>query len=172
MDLGSILILLSLFVIVSMFVARPIVDRRAVSVTELEQKRSSLLAEQDHLLDALQELDFDFKLGKVREDDYRFQRMEMLRKGKMILQQIDELEHRITASRPKISDDIEKAIAARRAAAAAAGRRQPVSADDELERMIAARKRDRSEKPAGFCPQCGQPIVQSDKFCSKCGTPL
>lgn len=171
MDLGSFLILLSFFALVAMFVLKPIVDHRSTSVTKLDQKRSALLAERDHLLDILQELDFDFKLGKIQEEDYRLQRTEMLQNGKDLLQQIDDLESRITANRPKVSDAVEKAIAARRAAAAA-GPRQPVSADDDLERMIAARKRERTEKSAGFCPQCGQPAQQSDKFCSKCGTSL
>lgn len=171
MDLGSLLILLSLFALVAMFIIKPIVDHRAVSVTDMDQKRSSLLAERDHLLDALEELDFDFKLGKIQADDYRIQRTEMLQDGKELLQEIDALEARINSSRPKISDAVEKAIANRRAAATA-GPRQPVSADDDLERMIAARKRERVEKSAGFCPQCGQPVQKSDKFCSKCGTTL
>ncbi|RPJ39959.1 MAG: zinc ribbon domain-containing protein, partial [Chloroflexi bacterium] len=43
---------------------------------------------------------------------------------------------------------------------------------DELEEMIATRKRERKESAAGFCPRCGKPVQKSDKFCSKCGATL
>ncbi len=38
-------------------------------------------------------------------------------------------------------------------------------------RLIANRRRARSEKSSGFCPQCGKPIQKSDRFCPKCGAP-
>ena len=40
---------------------------------------------------------------------------------------------------------------------------------DEVEGMVAERRKARQEKAAGFCPQCGKPVQQSDKFCSRCG---
>jgi predicted amidophosphoribosyltransferase len=43
---------------------------------------------------------------------------------------------------------------------------------DELEEIIASRKRSRQESSAGFCPHCGRPVSKSDKFCSRCGTAL
>jgi len=41
--------------------------------------------------------------------------------------------------------------------------------DDDLESMIAARRKTRKEKSAGFCPKCGKPILVSDRFCPSCG---
>ena len=171
MDIGSILLILSVFVLVVMFIGKPVLDHRSTGVSELDRSRSALMAERERLLDALQELDFDFSLGKIQQEDYSLQRTEMLKKGKDILQDLDSVEVRMAAARPRVSDAIEKAIADRRAAVVG-GPRQPVAADDEAERVIAARKRDRSERSAGFCPQCGNAVQQSDKFCSKCGTVL
>jgi hypothetical protein len=54
-------------------------------------------------------------------------------------------------------------------------RHQPVeeptvpAADNEVEKMIIERKKERSERSAGFCPKCGQPIQQSDQYCPGCG---
>ena len=44
--------------------------------------------------------------------------------------------------------------------------------DDELEALLANRRRERQEKSAGFCPQCGGALQQSDRFCPKCGASL
>jgi predicted amidophosphoribosyltransferase len=38
--------------------------------------------------------------------------------------------------------------------------------------MLAARRKERKTKAAGFCPRCGKPILITDQFCSPCGKPL
>lgn len=171
MDTGSILLVLSVTLLTAMFIAKPLIEKRAGPISAIESKYSSLLAEREQVLNILQELDFDFKLGKIQEDDYTVQRTQLLQKGGETLMALEAIEAEIRKSRPKVSDAVERAIADRRAAAAS-GPKQPLVADDDLERMIAARKRDRNEKSAGFCPQCGQAIQQSDKFCSRCGATI
>ena len=168
MDLGSILLILSVFVLVGFFNARPLLDKGGSFVSASDQTRSSLLAEREQLLDALQELDFDYKLGKIPEHIYPAQRTKLLQRGAEILKKLDAVE---VARQPPLSDAVDRAIADRRAAARS-GPQQPVTADDDVERLIAARKRERTEASAGFCPQCGQAIQKADKFCSKCGHTL
>ena len=47
---------------------------------------------------------------------------------------------------------------------------KPISlADDDLEELVAARRAQRKNKSAGFCPQCGKPVASSDRFCPHCG---
>jgi predicted amidophosphoribosyltransferase len=41
--------------------------------------------------------------------------------------------------------------------------------EDELEMLIADRRRSRLSKADGFCPNCGAPHQISDLFCPKCG---
>ena len=73
---------------------------------------------------------------------------------------------------------LEAAISARRlvsepATGVSGNRSVPgTSPDDDLEVMIANRRRARSEKAGGFCPQCGKPVQKSDRFCPGCGTTL
>jgi hypothetical protein len=64
---------------------------------------------------------------------------------------------------------IERAIAARRADASLA--RVEVT-DDDLESMISARRKSRTNKSAGFCPRCGKPVMVTDRFCPSCGKSL
>ncbi len=65
-DLGTIFLFLALLVPVVLYVARPLMERSSVSVSEEEQTLSALMAEQDRLLDAIQELDLDHTMGKIR----------------------------------------------------------------------------------------------------------
>jgi rubrerythrin len=61
---------------------------------------------------------------------------------------------------------IEKAAAAKRADSSAA---ESQISDDDLESMIAARRKEHKSKSAGFCPKCGKPVLVTDKFCPSCG---
>ena len=143
-------------------------EKRARRVTEDEHEISTLMAERDRVINSLQELDFDFKLGKIPEEDYPTQRTGLLQKGADLLRKIDSI-----APQPASAQDadarIEKAIAARRADASVT--RSEVS-DDDVESMIAARRKGRKEKSSGFCPKCGKPVTVSDRFCPSCGKSL
>ncbi|GAB4580245.1 MAG: hypothetical protein Fur0022_29840 [Anaerolineales bacterium] len=177
MDLGSLFLLIALFILVAAFVIRPIIEHHAVEVSEQEQALSTWLARQDRVLDALQELDFDYKLGKIPEADYPAQRTMLLQQGAEILKQLDALQPR----RHQPADALEAAIAARRAQTTALAENGGVvpngmppseghPSDDKIEMLLAERRRERKTKFSGFCSQCGNPLQASDKFCSKCGT--
>jgi hypothetical protein len=179
MDIGSILLILALLVLVGLFISRPFFEKENPSheqtSREEDHERSFLLAERDRLLNALQELDFDYDLHKIPEEEYAPQRALLLQRGADVLRRLDAQEAQAGAG--SAEDRIEAAIAARRAVAASAsvapnGRKQAVvvtAPDDALEVMLADRRRVRQEKAAGFCSQCGGPVQKSDKFCPKCG---
>ena len=162
MDLGSIFLLLALFILVGLFVSRPLIERSSTAVTQEEHDLSMLMAERERLIVALQELEFDHALGKIPEEDYPDQRANLLQRGADVLRQLDET---AGTQSPGFEDPLEAAIAARKQTKAA-------DPDDNLEEMIASRRRDRQETSSGFCPQCGIAVRKSDKFCSKCGTDL
>jgi hypothetical protein len=189
MDIGSIFLILALFIVVVLFVARPFFEKQSKMVTREEQEVSFLMAERDRVINALQELDFDYTLHKIPEEDYPAQRAALLERGAEILRKMDELLP--TMGFDSAESRIESAIAARRAdyareraavqsstvpATNGAVAVQMVSSngkpDDPLEAMIAARRRVREEKPGGFCSQCGNPVHISDKFCPRCGANL
>jgi len=168
MDIGSILLIFGLFILVALYVSQPLTRRDALSISQEERDYSALLAERDRILNALQELDFDHSLGKIPESVYPSQRMEMLQHGAAILQKIDEY-HGISGGED-IDSRLEAEIETRRADAKDTVV-LPVS-DDELEEMIANRRRTRQVKSSGFCSQCGNALQQSDRFCAKCGSPV
>ena len=168
MELTAIFFSLAVLIIVGIYLYAPFMERRARRVTEEEHELSALMAERDRIINSLQELDFDFKLGKIPEDDYPTQRASLLQKGAEILKKIDSLAPQLVSTQDTEAR-LEKAIAARRADGAVVT--APVT-DDDVEAMVSARRRSRTKKSAGFCPRCGKPVMVADRFCPSCGKSL
>ena len=168
MELPAIFFSLAILILVGIYLYAPFMERRARRVTEEEHELSALMAERDRVINSLQELDFDFKLGKIPEEDYPVQRSTLLQKGADILRKIDTLAPQATSAQDT-EVRLERAIAARRADASLA--KVEVS-DDDLESMISSRRRSRTNKSAGFCPKCGKPVMVTDRFCPSCGKSL
>ena len=169
MDLSAILLLIALLLGIGLYLAAPLIsDPTRHNAKEETSETSSLMAERDRIINSLQELDFDFRLGKIPDEDYPTQRAELLQKGADILRKLDALQPQ------PISDDeverrIELAAAARRADAAV---QAESLSDDEIESMLATRRKQRKSKSAGFCPKCGKAVLASDQFCPRCGKAL
>ena len=170
MELGSIFLVLAVIVIVGVYLYAPFTTyaRRARKPESIEV--SALKAERDRVINSLQELDFDFNLGKIPAGEYPDQRTALLQKGADILRKLDELAPAPSSS-INAESRIEKATAAGRADAGPALHAIPDS-DDDIESMISARRKQHNSKSAGFCPKCGKPVLVSDKFCPSCGKAL
>jgi rubrerythrin len=170
MEISSILLILAVFVMVGAYLYLPFMTRTPRARASESHEVSALKAERDRVINSLQELDFDFNLGKIPEGEYPDQRASLLQKGADILRQLDELAP-AASSAVNAEARIEKATAAGRADASAKVS-LAVETDDDLEAMIAARRRGQKSKSAGFCPKCGKPVLVSDKFCPACGKSL
>ena len=175
MELGAIFLILAVLIVIGMYLYGPFISRGRRAATIESHEISSLMAERDRVINALRELDFDFNLGKIPAEDYPDQRASLLQKGAEILKKLDELAPSPSpilgrgARGEGAEDRIEKAVAARRADAAVQAAQL---SDDDIESMIATRRRARKEKSAGFCPRCGKSILVSDRFCPSCGKTL
>lgn len=174
MEVGSILLILSVLIIVAIFVSRPFYSRDVYNASQKEHDKSALMAERDRVLNALKELDFDHDLGKIPEAVYSGQRAVFLQKGAEVLRKLDTLyrdSETIETEQEEPGARRERPGFAQNAGNnATAGKDEVIDPDDELEALIAARRRERQQKASGFCSQCGGPLQQSDKFCPKCGT--
>lgn len=159
MDLGAIFLLILVLAFIVLFVTRPFLERRRIQGGKKNQNLSSLLAERERLLTAIEELDSDQTLDKIPPKDYPHQRSELIHQGAEVLQQIDAL---TSNTSQKLSAEI----------GSHSNESAPVPTeltDDELEDMLAMRRAIRKEKTAGFCPKCGKPVLLTDAFCPSCG---
>ncbi|MDI6769020.1 MAG: zinc ribbon domain-containing protein [Anaerolineales bacterium] len=154
MDIGVIFLLLALLILVALFVARPFMQRAPAPQMDDAHIVSALLVERDRILNALQEIDFDYTLGKIPAEDYPVQRANLLQRGAAILRQLDALSP-LTSPLAVMGEGEGKE-----------------ATDEDLEALIAKRRASLKDKAAGFCPKCGRPIFSSDSFCPQCGYAL
>ena len=166
MDIGAIFFTLAVVTLVGMFVGQPFIQRHSRRARQEDHEYSTLMAEYDRAVNTLQELDFDNALGKVPAEDYPRERAELLAKGADLLRKLDAMQPQETGR--DAESRMEAAVASMRADAST---KKSVATldDDELESMVAARRKTHKEKSAGFCPKCGKPILVSDRFCPFCG---
>ena len=190
-DLGALLVILALLFIVGGVVARPFIGQRS-DVGRLPAARySELLAERDRILDAIQELDFDHAMGKIESQEYSDQRTGLVQRGVSVLRTLDQWHEsmngsgRLPAAPVAARDEIPELIPAAgdptpnegqsagegraTAAAAKAARAATMNIDDDIEKLITARRQVRDGKSVGFCHRCGHVIHEQDRFCAGCG---
>ena len=167
MQIVSIFFVLGILILVGVYLYAPFLERRARPVTVEEHETSTLLAERERVMNSMQELESDFQLGKVPEEDYPTQRANLLQRGADILRKLDELAP--TKAQNEEDARIERALAARRKNGSS---QQGALTDDDVESMLASRRKGRKTKSAGFCPKCGKPVMTTDRFCPSCGKTL
>lgn len=159
MNLGAILLLLAVAVIVCLILFRPFLEpsARAASQAGLESdhRQSSLLAEKERLLAAIQELEFDHQSGKIDDATFPTLHHELMQKAARVLAVLDR--DFPQSNQPGLGSD---------ATGASAGDY------DDLEEMIAKRRLTLNQKSTGFCPNCGKAAMEADRFCSRCGHTL
>jgi len=157
MDIIALFLTLAVLFFVAAFLYAPFARGYGRGITDEERELSALMAERERVLSSLQELDFDFKLGKIPDEDYPVQRTSLLQKGADILRKMDAL----TIAMPRM----EKKNG--RKASSEAG-----VSDTDLENMISQRRSSQKKTFDGFCPRCGKPVMSEDQFCPSCGKAL
>ena len=103
-----------------------------------------LLRKKEVLLGNIQDLDFEYKCGKLSEEDYRKIRAEMSTEAAHVFQEIENIE---------TEADLDALI--RREVSARSRKSKSASAD-----AVAA------------CSSCGSPNPATNKFCAECGAKL
>lgn len=102
-----------------LFIFTPLFDPRDAKtinqISRREARRRELIEQRDMVYEAIRELDFDHRMGKVEEDDYRQTRARYTAQAVELIKSLDKAAERTDQPAPKpqgISDQIEKEIAA------------------------------------------------------------
>lgn len=173
MDPSGWIVALTVVVLVGWVLAQPLLRpmRRGSAVPA---DVSSLQAQVDQVIETMRELDFDYALGKISEEDYSPHRAALLAHGAELLKELDRQRGLAARPRSQQEESLEREIAARRKAPAS-----PRLESDRLEDEIRARRRapraqkkEAGSRRAGLCPRCGQAIQVGDRFCPHCGVAL
>jgi hypothetical protein len=147
MSIGSIFVGIALLFASALVIGQPWWKPRsrthaaaqALSAPTLESQRDAGYA-------ALADLDFDYSVGKVNDDDYHAARARLMAQAVSILQQLD-------STATDAEAQVEALVRSRRA-------RQ------------SKHKPAPSTSSAAQCPTCGATVAFGDQFCAKCGVTL
>ncbi len=164
-----------------MWLTRPWRMRSASApISEEEHLLSELLARKEAIMDALAELEVDFRAGKMTREDYQAQKAALMEQGAAVLKALEDLEKQMaerpasatpraldTGGEPVTEDQVEALLAARKRE-----RRSKAIADDEsdeVEILLQARRQAQMTQYIGFCPSCGAALRAGQRFCPSCG---
>lgn len=169
-------------------VALPLLPRsRAAQVvdTSSQEELEELLAQREAAFQALRELNFDRRVGKVSEEDFAQFEGNLKQHAADTLRALDAWEARTDEA---LDDALEREIEARRAVLAGGsdGGSQgawpcpacgaAVAAADKFcgtcGHALSGTPRIPAPAPVHGCPYCGAPTQPGDRFCPKCGQPV
>ncbi|OGO16795.1 MAG: hypothetical protein A2Z14_06990 [Chloroflexi bacterium RBG_16_48_8] len=154
MDVGSLLVIFALAIIVVGYILRPLIEKRAISVTENSRYASELQAERDQVLMNLQEFDIDHAMGKIPADEYQGRRAVLVARGAAILKELDRLDGIMMTAPARAGEAVDQ---------------EDHDFEAQIEKEIQRRRRSVKEETAGYCPQCGNKLQSGDRFCTSCG---
>ena len=151
MAFSSLIIVLFIFLLAGVLVIRPFLENGAGQALSATGRYDSLLAERERIYSAIEDLELDFELKKISEEEHDRGRQVLLKEAATVLKKIDD--HPYHAKKGK------------KTSPTAAG-------DDDLERLIAERRKTLHGSRVDVCPACGKPVSVDDLFCSSCGEKL
>jgi hypothetical protein len=183
----ALLIALVLSLAALAFVVWPLFKRGPAPVMVDDDRLTELLGRKDAVMMAIKELEFDYHVGKLSEEDYQLYDQRLRRQAVGLLQQIEQL----TPMTAQMDAALEAEIARRRrvgepapvAALAAPSARQPaasaVAVVGAAGRTAAASTAAPATAPINgngarprFCTNCGNAVDAGHKFCANCGAPI
>jgi hypothetical protein len=125
------------------------------------RRKADLLARRNAIYAALRDLDFDYRTGKVGGEGYPARRRELVTQGVEALQELDRLP---ALDESPEADPVEAAVLALRT-----GR---VVAPSVVTEVVPGGAPSGGREQVGYCPQCGKPVFEGDRFCGACGAKL
>ncbi|MFN8465426.1 MAG: zinc-ribbon domain-containing protein [Caldilineaceae bacterium] len=188
----AVLIALVLSVGALAFVVWPLLKPGPAPVMVEDDRLTELLGRKDAVLKAIKDLEFDYQVGKLSEEDFQLYDQRLRRQAVALLQQIEEVAPQSAdmdaameaeiAQRRRVLDPARAAV--KPAAAVAASATVPVAASAPVAAAVPAAAPAlavAAAAPIGngtvsggaprFCTNCGSRLEAHHKFCANCGTP-
>lgn len=156
------------------WVVWPLLNRAPAPLLVEDDRFAELLARKDSVVMALKDLEFDYNVGKLSDEDYERYEQRLRRQAIGYLQQIEQ----IAPASTELDAGVEAEIARHRrvtvaAPAEAAPVREAIPAVQMAALGTAAVRAPATNGSAGrFCTNCGSPIAAEHRFCAGCGTPV
>lgn len=153
-------------------VAWPLLKKGPTPVLVEDDRLVELLHRKDQVMTSIKDLEFDYRVGKLSEEDYQLYDQRLRRQAVGLLQQIE----KVAPEAARLDASLEEAILRQRKVAPAAESAAPMSiaTSQSSTAAMAANTQHAAAtvQPNGnvrFCTNCGNQIAPHHKFCSNCG---
>lgn len=178
----GLLIALLISAVAIVAVVWPLLKKGPAPVLIEDDRLTELLLRKEQVLASIKELEFDYRVGKLSDEDYQQYDQRLRRQAIGIMQQIEqvapesagldatlenEIQHRrmvkvdARADAPSIDAAVESEIARRR--------RHPTPAATAAPALVATATNGDAVR---FCTNCGSQVSAQHKFCAQCGAPI
>lgn len=150
-------VILGLLVVVGYWILHPLIRPRvsdALALEESEERAVALRQRKEDIYAAIKEMDFDFEMGKISEEDHEDLKSQYKARAIEILKELDTKEEV-----DEVDDSIEEEVRRLREKRKEEGKKEK-RADSEGTGKI------------NFCPECGSKAAPDSKFCRDCGVQL
>jgi hypothetical protein len=176
------------------FVVWPLLKPGPAPVMVEDDRLTELLGRKDAVLKGIKDLEFDYQVGKLSEEDYQLYDQRLRRQAVALLQQIEEVAPQSAdmdaameaeiAQRRRVLDTARAAVKPATATAAAsavvASAPVPVAAQTPALAVVATASGTAAAGNGSlsggaaprFCTNCGSRLEAHHKFCANCGTPI
>ena len=189
----ALLIALVLSLAALAFVLWPLLKPGPAPVIIEDDRLTELLGRKDAVMAAIKELEFDYNVGKLSEEDYKLYDGRLRRQAMGLLQQIEQMAplsagldaamEAEVARRRRVSEPAPAAMRQATAAPLAVASPAPVGAGQTPATLAQPAVASAAVAPAAvingpngsakprFCTNCGNRLEPQHKFCANCGAP-
>ncbi|MFZ4848370.1 MAG: zinc ribbon domain-containing protein [Caldilinea sp.] len=148
-------------------VAWPLLKKAPPPPLVEEDRLTELLYRKDQVMTSIKELEFDYRVGKLSDEDYQLFDQRLRRQAILLLQQIEQ----VVPASAGLDAALEREVERRRKVVGGADSR--TQGTDAIEAEV-ARRRQVAVAPASvaqrYCTHCGTALAEHHKFCANCGT--
>jgi hypothetical protein len=160
-------VILLILGVVGYWVCSPLVKSQSIEkrLPQRRENRQKILQEKkEDVYTAIKEMEFDFEMGKISKEDYRYLKDQYKVKALGIVKELERVKKsknvkKFESVEPK--DPLDVAI--EREVQQLRGKKKPKG------------KREKGKETEGqtnFCPQCGTRVAPNSNFCQNCGVKL
>ena len=160
-----------------LYVVLPLLKPGPAPILVEDDRLAELLGRKDAVMKSIKDLEFDYQVGKLSEEDFQLYDQRLRRQAVTLIQQIEEA----VPESAQLDDAVEAEISQRRKVAdrpiapalvAAATQPAPAQAQPAAPATVVVPVAAAAGSPVRYCTNCGNRLELNHKFCAICGTPV
>jgi hypothetical protein len=141
------------------FAVSPLLQAGRATLVLEDDKLVELLGRRDSIMQAIKDLEFDYRVGKISQEDFQRLDQRLRRQAIGLMQQIE----KVAPTSSSLDEQLESIIAQFRQTSVAPALAPATNTPTSVPLASQATR---------FCTHCGKPVAAGHKFCAYCGTPI